>query len=506
MQDVLEYDKKEDYPKDLVYNFQRIRIEAETSARKRKSIDKKEEINLLDIYLNIANDYLLTQEQVNSLMRLEENIELEYSFPINKTIDYLKKIIKSNKKVIFISDMYLSADIVRKMLVKVDKDFISIPLYVSSEWNATKSSGTLFKLIAEKEKIRYSDWTHIGDNDYSDVFIPNKLGIKTKHINYMQNDALMRYFDAKFQANSLAQIYGGCTKIALMNTSGLNYNIGCKFGAPLLLGYAEWIIDLSSRKNIKEIYFVARDGYIVKRICDMIINVRAYNISTKYIYGSRKAFTNTDQEQIQLLKEYINQEINLNQSMLLFVDSFGIGKSIEELGKIIKSISSIDISSTHIKRTKYDYSKDITIKCEYANRIDIWYNIEIISSAPEGSCQGYQKDSKGHVVPKLEDNMTQKLNKYGYFDYITGIDNFVKVYLTLDIAKHTGNTLDILNEYVNCLNLFPSDELITFLINYPEKKQGKIFKLIRKLELKIKRYKYLIRLLEKKKIFNLVRY
>lgn len=43
-------------------------------------------------------------------------------------------------------------------------------------------------------------------------------------------------------------------------------------------------------QKIECLYFIARDGYHLKRIADTIIEEKNYNIKTKYIYGSRKTW------------------------------------------------------------------------------------------------------------------------------------------------------------------------------------------------------------------------
>ena len=59
--------------------------------------------------------------QIKELMALEEDIELEYSFPIKAVVDEIKELLSKGKKVIFISDMYLSYDAIRRMLIKAIK-------------------------------------------------------------------------------------------------------------------------------------------------------------------------------------------------------------------------------------------------------------------------------------------------------------------------------------------------------------------------------------------------
>lgn len=75
-----------------------------------------------------------------------------------------------------------------------------------------------------------------------------------------------------------------------MQTDGEStaYMMGGMLGGPLFFPYVKWVIDKSMKLGIKRLYFVARDGYVLKRIADQII--AGEEIETKYIYGSRQAW------------------------------------------------------------------------------------------------------------------------------------------------------------------------------------------------------------------------
>ena len=51
------------------------------------------------------------------------------------------------------------------------------PIYLSSEIGLRKSSGRLYQDVGEKENCRPHDSEHIGNNHYSDLYVPSKLGI-----------------------------------------------------------------------------------------------------------------------------------------------------------------------------------------------------------------------------------------------------------------------------------------------------------------------------------------
>lgn len=66
--------------------------------------------------------------------------------------------------------------------------------------------------------------------------------------------------------------------------------IGAGLGGPTLMPYVEWLLHRSEILGFKRLYFIARDGYILKRMADVLIKALELDIQTYYIYGSRRAW------------------------------------------------------------------------------------------------------------------------------------------------------------------------------------------------------------------------
>ena len=62
--------------------------------------------------------------------------------------------------------------------------------------------------------------------------------------------------------------------------------------APVLFCYVNYILDSVKKENISRIYFLSRDGYILKKIADIIIKKRNLGIDTAYLYVSRYSLRN----------------------------------------------------------------------------------------------------------------------------------------------------------------------------------------------------------------------
>ena len=54
--------------------------------------------------------------------------------------------------------------------------------------------------------------------------------------------------------------------------------------------YVEWLLKESVQKGFQRLFFIARDGYVLKEIADIIIRRQGLEIETYYLYGSRKAW------------------------------------------------------------------------------------------------------------------------------------------------------------------------------------------------------------------------
>lgn len=279
----------------LSNNYFLIRKEAEAFARfSSYLINGTYEINIDDIYKVMQDNYNLSKRDVEFLKNLEIESEIKNLVPIKKNIDYLKNKIFSGKRVVLISDMYFSSPILRKMLIRIDKIFADIEIYVSCDYKYSKENGGLFQIVRDKERVTFFDWCHCGDNRSADYKIPSLMGIDSRYLN---QEKLLPYeeFLLKEQENSYAyQSVTGAAKLARINEKNIKkrdvYEFGVSFAGPILYNYVDWVIKQTLMNGAKCLYFIARDGYIPKIIADIIIRKRNLSLETKYLYGSRKAW------------------------------------------------------------------------------------------------------------------------------------------------------------------------------------------------------------------------
>lgn len=292
MQDILQTNSV--YPSVNEYvrlNFCRLRKIAEDVVRANNSFLGKEDVTLRQIYSGMKMCGCIGDEETEALYGLECGLELESVLPVGKNIRKAKEYADQGEHVILISDMYLEKEVIAAMLERADPFLATLPLYVSSAYGKTKWSGQLYSAVAREENVPFAAWEHFGDNRQSDVEVPRRLGIRAHHLEAEALTGCEEYLLRNNGKDSSVQLQIGAARYArLSNDFDVSGKIGCSFGGEILLSYVLWILRQCEERHIRRLYFVARDGYLLKKIADAIIENRNLDVTTAYLYGSRKAW------------------------------------------------------------------------------------------------------------------------------------------------------------------------------------------------------------------------
>lgn len=286
-------EKYRDIPNIVKENFYNLRIESEFFIRDNKRHSGIKEVTIDNIYDFIAQNIPLTTEQRNDLLNLELKTERDNIIAIQKNIERVENLIKSNKKVILISDMYLPSNFIREVLSSINKIFETIPIYVSCEHNCTKKSGELYKYIQSKENVQKDTWYHFGDNIQGDVVVPRNLGITAELYEYVKLNPFEIDILRRFPEDAYINLAVGCAKNCRLFADRKNnekYNLGASLGGCLLYPYIAWMVEQVKLQNLKRLYFVMRDGEVLKILYDILAKKHNLPTLTKLIYGSREAW------------------------------------------------------------------------------------------------------------------------------------------------------------------------------------------------------------------------
>lgn len=251
------------------------RVSAEIELWKRTS----EGVFLLDnIYSELSGKY--GEEVAEKLKQIELYVE-ENIIDLNPIIIETSEKVKSDGyEIILTSDMYLGSEFIKKNLIKLGYEDFSF-IFISGECRATKAKGDLFNKV--EKKLNSRNVLHIGDNCKGDFLKPRLSGMKS----IMYRPYCNKYYNIRNIKNLSDEILIGLINNHPVNDMNYFYDIGYSILGPILLGFSTWIRKEMINEKIDNVVFLARDGYIVKKVFEMLYSKES--IHTNYMYISRKS-------------------------------------------------------------------------------------------------------------------------------------------------------------------------------------------------------------------------
>lgn len=113
----------------------------------------------------------------NDFLTHEVDLEAASLRPNRPLVKLCRSLMQRGLRVAVVSDMYLDAVSLRRLLRHHGLDDFCQTVYVSAEFGVSKASGHLFSLVAEREATPFSAIVHVGDNFRADYLVPRRMGI-----------------------------------------------------------------------------------------------------------------------------------------------------------------------------------------------------------------------------------------------------------------------------------------------------------------------------------------
>ncbi len=448
------------------FNFSYIRKLAEKNAIDKNKINGVEEVNFDEIYQEVALLTDFPNDLIEEIKELEISLEGQYLIPKEKGLELFNQAKIENKNIILISDTYFDKKTIQ-LFLKNNKYFVEDNcIFLSSELRLKKQNGKIYDLIFQnidkKNKV-----LHVGDNYEADIINGKKYGLDTKY----EKSRKEKYIESKFYK----EIFYSTKDIAHFNHDFFHGMIAfeknierdnflettedlARFGfAPLVLGFTQWLIQTSIRDGIEDLYFLARDGKIMKQAYDILAKNYENAPRSHYVLASRKACNtiklNTFYEILNILKiPYTNVEIkdlfyqrfSLEESdYISVIEKYGFDKNskvtqkahnnriIEVLSEIKERIFEIAFQE---KQLYLDYLRNEGIlDSEKIGVVDIGYT---------GTMQG-----------AISNLINKKVNGYYLITFYEAID---KVYrYGNDIKSYLGNFDNKINSNKEIIKKIP---------------------------------------------------
>jgi len=333
-------------------SFSKVRIFAERESR----FLHGHSTDINKIYDLIGKKHHLDKKTVDYLIDLEFETEKRTSYLNQDCHQQLKKLVSNGERVCLISDMYWPKERLSELLSSKNALYQNVELFISCDFGLEKKNGSLFRRVQEITNADFFSWFHYGDNYRSDYLEPKKLGIKPTLIKRKRCYDFEKRID--FSNIHFSSVYSLIDELRFGKSS--EYCLGCSVAGPMVYSYVQWIISQSISKGITHLFFVLRDGYILKKVADLIISEQGLNIKTDFIFGSRIAwrFPNTSIGQGGTFSVW-------EQSNWLFRDPCYSYVVYERLGFTQKEI--IDLFGEPFSKTKLVSFSDFKHSLEFAS-------------------------------------------------------------------------------------------------------------------------------------------
>lgn len=305
-----------------------------------------------DIYNHIQKKYKFDKNTVD-IMKNEE-LECEKTLlsrrdDIFKLYDYA---VKKGKKVIAVSDMYLSSEFLTEVLIEKGYDKIAA-VYVSNEYKKRKDDGTLYGYVADKEDVLPQNILHIGDNyesDYLRAIESNFTAVyypSIKDMVFAESSIYRKVWEEGISNDAICRILIGFTlnnyfkdinKISDYPAVFPDFNSFVKLGlAPVIFYIAASIANNKDiQNNYKTIFFASRDGYLPKLAYDIVAKHNDI-LPSKYVYAGRRAYFSCFTDDFVSYAENLRPDIKNSYSIINLLNAFVFDDELKN--RIIDSLS-----------------------------------------------------------------------------------------------------------------------------------------------------------------------
>jgi len=260
------------YPSASAASFAMERMEAEQSARLRRSSDR--EVTLQEIYHAFPPGLVRDGTTAADLIRAELELERQSTFHDPEIVDLIDYAARKGIHTAFVSDTYFEEEHLRAILPRTPYLIVN-----SCRYRKPKALGL------HAEVMRQTGWKadqilHIGDNRRADFEAARELGIAAVWRPRAPED-YRRALDQELFAppSERAAYFPGTGDAGLSalraqavdtsdNWADPYRSWGALFLGPVTAGFAKWVIERSVAEGIPTLLCLMREGRILKRVLD----------------------------------------------------------------------------------------------------------------------------------------------------------------------------------------------------------------------------------------------
>jgi len=283
--------------------IQKLRDTFEAEQRRQTGQEFEDHEACYPVYMRQVLAAIFGDAQADSLLldvtEYELSVENSMLVPRQEMVDWLRCLHEQGKKIFLISDIYLPAAHLRKLVEYGGFAECVTDIFSSADSFLAKASGKGFVLIQERYGLDVNTWLHIGDNPVSDGYRPSQAGIKAlvlkDGLEKMRKGLVRRYWQyghgrSFFRGRALLQVMQPLEEENRPRSP--LYIEGYNFLAPVIGTFIQRLAEKTLRDKIPHIYFLSREGWMFQKFWEGAIPKiypAAQLPTVSYLYVSRMA-------------------------------------------------------------------------------------------------------------------------------------------------------------------------------------------------------------------------
>ncbi|HVZ10663.1 class I SAM-dependent methyltransferase [Rhodopila sp.] len=279
--------------------FADLRFWAEREAR---NIAQREagilEIGFRHIYDVLQKELNLNDNERRQLEQLELDTERQMLCANPMVLGWYRAALATGKKTIFVSDMYLPSDFLTEVLSAAGYE--DPVVYVSNEYGAGKWQRTLYEKVAADLGVSGEKILHLGDNFQADMQCAEASGWNAIH--YTEHEVQQPYALQMADVSVLdISNLAASTALGLSRehrarieakdldpTERIARHVGYEVLGPTALAFAGWIATRAKTDRLDKVLFLARDGFLVQQVYELIRKSGFAACASRYLLASRR--------------------------------------------------------------------------------------------------------------------------------------------------------------------------------------------------------------------------
>ncbi|MFQ3458377.1 hypothetical protein PMN64_34380 [Bradyrhizobium sp. UFLA01-814] len=177
------------------------------------------------------------------------------------------------EKTIYLSDFYMPSEMLARLLHSKGLKLLVREGFVSCDVRKNKRSGRLFGHVHQSLDVAPEQHVHIGDNVYSDVEIPRRLGIAAvrftpewaaearniQQIAFGSREALFEQIAIRSEEAAREFIAAEPAERSAAFCAGVR-------AAPLFLGFCHFVAERAVRDKVDSLFFLSQEGDFLHRV------------------------------------------------------------------------------------------------------------------------------------------------------------------------------------------------------------------------------------------------